>query len=129
MKPLHTSPPSTKVTYITQESVKGWIPGLTKKSLARRPLVIADVQNYLHQKAERSKDTNRFPASSNLTQQASSDITHGDGTITTSNTTTTATYALNSNSTLLTSGGQRRPSIMAQQQQPKSILQKTPSSK
>ncbi|KAI7860186.1 hypothetical protein BDC45DRAFT_96001 [Circinella umbellata] len=129
LKPLHTTPPSTKVTYITQESVKGWIPGLTKKSLARRPLVIADVQNYLHQKAERSKDTNRFPASPNPTQQISSDITYGN-TTTTSNLTTSTTYGANSNSTLLTSGGQRRPSIMAQKQQqqkPKSILQKTSS--
>ncbi|KAI8141168.1 hypothetical protein BJV82DRAFT_178848 [Fennellomyces sp. T-0311] len=65
LKPLHTTPPSTKVTFITQESVKGWIPGLTKKSLARRPLVIADVQKYLQQKAERSKE-NRSPASASL---------------------------------------------------------------
>ncbi|KAL0093496.1 hypothetical protein F4703DRAFT_1730878, partial [Phycomyces blakesleeanus] len=57
LKPLQTSPPSTKVTYITQESVKGWIPGLTKKSLARRPLVIAAVNTYLQQKADRLRAT------------------------------------------------------------------------
>lgn len=53
LKPLHTSPPSTKVTFYTQESVKGWIAGLTKKSLARRPLIIAQVEQYLMQKAGR----------------------------------------------------------------------------
>ncbi|KAI9028139.1 hypothetical protein CLU79DRAFT_553377 [Phycomyces nitens] len=57
LKPLQTSPPSTKVTYITQESVKGWIPGLTKKSLARRPLVIAAINTYLQQKADRLRAT------------------------------------------------------------------------
>ncbi|KAG2236798.1 hypothetical protein INT48_006982, partial [Thamnidium elegans] len=43
LKQLSTTPVSTKVTYITQESIKGWIPGLTKKSLARKPLVIASI--------------------------------------------------------------------------------------
>lgn len=64
LKPLHTNPPSTKVTFITEEIVKGWIPGLTKKSLARRPLIIADVQNYLLQKAARLGD--RTPNSTTL---------------------------------------------------------------
>ncbi|KAG0180507.1 hypothetical protein DFQ29_000549 [Apophysomyces sp. BC1021] len=53
LKPLHTNPPSTKVTFITQESARGWISGLTKKSLARRPLVIAAVDEYLQKKADR----------------------------------------------------------------------------
>ncbi|KAI8374311.1 uncharacterized protein BYT42DRAFT_399572 [Radiomyces spectabilis] len=53
LKPLHTNPPSTKVTFITEERVKGWIPGFTKKSLARRPLVIAAIDAYLQRKAER----------------------------------------------------------------------------
>ncbi|KAF7730802.1 hypothetical protein EC973_001320 [Apophysomyces ossiformis] len=53
LKPLHTNPPSTKVTFITQESVRGWISGLTKKSLARRPLIIAAVDEYLQKKADR----------------------------------------------------------------------------
>lgn len=44
---------STKVTYITQENIKGWIPGLTKKSLARKPLIIASIDNYLKKKSDR----------------------------------------------------------------------------
>jgi hypothetical protein len=55
LKPLNTSPISTKVTYLTQEIIKGWIPGLTKKSLARKPLVISSVDNYLRSKAVRTK--------------------------------------------------------------------------
>ncbi|KAI9489362.1 hypothetical protein BDB00DRAFT_876449 [Zychaea mexicana] len=130
LKPLHTTPPSTKVTYITQESVKGWIPGLTKKSLARRPLVLADVHKYLQQKAERSKENNRYPATG---------LPPGTA-ITTTNSNTTAgnnDRTSHPSSLLAPTGnahGQRRPSIMAQQQQqqqqqyqkPKSILQKTP---
>lgn len=52
---MHTHPVSTKVTYITQESIKGWIPGLTKKSLARKPLIIASIDTYLRKKADRLK--------------------------------------------------------------------------
>jgi hypothetical protein len=53
LKQLNTIPVSTKVTYITQENIKGWIPGLTKKSLARKPLIIASIDNYLKKKADR----------------------------------------------------------------------------
>lgn len=55
IKQLHTQPISTKVTFITQESIKGWIPGLTKKSLARKPLIIASIDHYLKKKADRLK--------------------------------------------------------------------------
>ncbi|KAI9315737.1 hypothetical protein BX666DRAFT_346758 [Dichotomocladium elegans] len=91
LKPLHTTPPSTKVTYFTQENVKGWIAGLTKKSLARRPLIIADVEAYLVQKATRLKDRN--PISSSATNLPSETI--GDS-----------------------RNRPRRPSIMNQSQQP-----------
>ncbi|ORZ01715.1 hypothetical protein BCR43DRAFT_503213 [Syncephalastrum racemosum] len=63
LKPLQTSPPSTKVTFITQESVKGWIPGLTKKSLARRPLVIAEIQAYLQHKSDRFRERSQSTVS------------------------------------------------------------------
>ncbi|CAO3616426.1 unnamed protein product [Mucor hiemalis] len=53
LKQLPTTPVSTKVTYITQENIKGWIPGLTKKSLARKPLIIASIDNYLKKKSDR----------------------------------------------------------------------------
>ncbi|ORZ15877.1 hypothetical protein BCR42DRAFT_438120 [Absidia repens] len=46
--------PLTKVTFVIQEPVKGWMSGLTKKSMARRPLiVISSVHNYLKAKSER----------------------------------------------------------------------------
>ncbi|CAO3637027.1 unnamed protein product [Cunninghamella echinulata] len=51
LKALPTSPPSTHVTFITEEVVRGWIPGLTKKSLARKPLILASIDEYLQQKA------------------------------------------------------------------------------
>ncbi|KAI9270369.1 hypothetical protein BDA99DRAFT_459862 [Phascolomyces articulosus] len=135
LKPLHTTPPSTKVTYITQESVKGWIPGLTKKSLARRPLVIADVQKYLQQKAERSKENNRFPTGTSSTTATISDPTISQAGATTAIIMNGSSVNHSNSSTLLNPSGnthgQRRPSIMSQQQQtvqkPKSILQKTPS--
>ncbi|KAI7867278.1 hypothetical protein BDF14DRAFT_1804698 [Spinellus fusiger] len=47
--------PSTKVTFVIQENMKGWIPGFAKKTLARRPLVIALVNDYLQKKAERAR--------------------------------------------------------------------------
>jgi hypothetical protein len=55
LKQLNTTPISTKVTFLTQENIKGWIPGLTKKSLARKPLVIASIDSYLRKKADRSR--------------------------------------------------------------------------
>ncbi|KAG0178746.1 hypothetical protein DFQ29_003052 [Apophysomyces sp. BC1021] len=47
--------PATRVTYVIQENMKGWVPGFAKKSLARRPLVIALVNDYLQKKAERMR--------------------------------------------------------------------------
>ncbi|KAG2198515.1 hypothetical protein INT47_008619 [Mucor saturninus] len=68
LRQLNTSPVSTKVTYITQENIKGWIPGLTKKSLARKPLIIASIDNYLRQKSHRLR-LQLPPASSTSTLQ------------------------------------------------------------
>ncbi|RCI04405.1 hypothetical protein CU098_007259 [Rhizopus stolonifer] len=51
--PSSSSHPVTKVTFVIQESMKGWVPGFAKKSLARRPLVIAKVAEYLERKSER----------------------------------------------------------------------------
>ncbi|KAI8079446.1 hypothetical protein BDF21DRAFT_463512 [Thamnidium elegans] len=73
LKQLSTTPVSTKVTYITQESIKGWIPGLTKKSLARKPLVIASIDNYLKKKADRLRiQQTPPPSSSTLSSNTSS---------------------------------------------------------
>ncbi|KAI8069946.1 hypothetical protein BC940DRAFT_331950 [Gongronella butleri] len=41
----------TRVTYFVQEAIKGWMSGLTKKSLARRPLAIAAIHDYLKTKS------------------------------------------------------------------------------
>lgn len=38
-----------------QETIKGWMPGFTKKSLARRPLAIAAVNEYLQRKTDRMR--------------------------------------------------------------------------
>lgn len=53
MKPLHTSPASTRITYVVQEGNRGWMQGFTKKAMARKPLVIAGIDKYLQEKAER----------------------------------------------------------------------------
>ncbi|KAL0085231.1 hypothetical protein J3Q64DRAFT_1699516 [Phycomyces blakesleeanus] len=64
LEPVHfSSQPATKVTYIIQESMKGWVPGFAKKSLARRPLVIALVNDYLQKKAERARAQKRSSSS------------------------------------------------------------------
>ncbi|CAO3672248.1 unnamed protein product [Rhizopus microsporus] len=56
LEPLHGGPqPATKVVFVIQESTKGWMPGFAKKTLARRPLVIAKVAEYLEKKTERMK--------------------------------------------------------------------------
>lgn len=56
MEPLHGGPhPATKVVFVVQESMKGWVPGFAKKTLARRPLVIAKVAEYLERKTERMR--------------------------------------------------------------------------
>jgi hypothetical protein len=69
LEPLQSSPPSTKVTYVIQENMKGWVPGFAKKSLARRPLVIANIDTYLQKKAERLRAQNR------MAQQSSANTT------------------------------------------------------
>ncbi|GAN03304.1 hypothetical protein MAM1_0038c02757 [Mucor ambiguus] len=61
LKQLNTFPVSTHVTYLTQENIKGWIPGLTKKSLARKPLIIASIDSYLQKKAERIRVQQQQP--------------------------------------------------------------------
>ncbi|KAL7313001.1 hypothetical protein PS15m_008703 [Mucor circinelloides] len=61
LKQLNTFPVSTHVTYLTQENIKGWIPGLTKKSLARKPLIIASIDSYLQKKAERIRVQQQKP--------------------------------------------------------------------
>ncbi|KAI8072851.1 hypothetical protein BC940DRAFT_291780 [Gongronella butleri] len=54
LRSLPTTPPSTHVTFITEETVRGWIPGLTKKALARKPLVMVNIYTYLQSKARES---------------------------------------------------------------------------
>ncbi|ORX46563.1 hypothetical protein DM01DRAFT_1339559 [Hesseltinella vesiculosa] len=41
----------TRVTYYVQEACKSWITGLNKKAMARRPLAIASVYDYLKTKS------------------------------------------------------------------------------
>ncbi|KAI7849387.1 hypothetical protein BDC45DRAFT_540113 [Circinella umbellata] len=47
--------PATRVTFVIQENMKGWVPGFAKKSLARRPLAIAAINDYLQKKADRMR--------------------------------------------------------------------------
>ena len=56
LQPIHHgTTPATRVMYVIQENMKGWVPGFAKKSLARRPLAIALVNEYLQKKAERMR--------------------------------------------------------------------------
>jgi hypothetical protein len=41
--------------------MKGWVPGFAKKTLARRPLVIAKVADYLEKKTERMRAQAKSP--------------------------------------------------------------------
>lgn len=67
-----SSTPITRVTYIIQEPVKGWMSGLNKKSIARRPLIIALVHDYLKSKAERNLDHHhQISSSSSFTKRPS----------------------------------------------------------
>ncbi|KAI9321373.1 hypothetical protein BX666DRAFT_1901516 [Dichotomocladium elegans] len=59
LEPIRGPTPATQVTYVIQENMKGWVPGFAKKSLARRPLVIAAVNDYLQKKADRLKNQNK----------------------------------------------------------------------
>ncbi|KAI9284043.1 hypothetical protein BC943DRAFT_308251 [Umbelopsis sp. AD052] len=63
LKPLQTSPPSTRITYVVQESSRGWMQGFTKKTMARKPLVIASIDKYLQEKAERLYPQNQISRS------------------------------------------------------------------
>nr|CAG8532966.1 9936_t:CDS:10 [Entrophospora candida] len=48
LEPLSYNPPATKINYILQANVKGWVPGvIAKKYLTRRPLIIDTIDTYL----------------------------------------------------------------------------------
>lgn len=63
LKPLQTTPASTRITYVIQESSRGWMQGFTKKTMARKPLVIASIDKYLQEKAERLYPQNQISRS------------------------------------------------------------------
>ncbi|KAI8060151.1 hypothetical protein BC940DRAFT_312715 [Gongronella butleri] len=76
LEPLRSQgAPATKVTFVVQETMKGWVPGFAKKSLARRPLVIALINDYLQKKSERvraqSKSSLVVPLSQGRSRQPS----------------------------------------------------------
>ncbi|CAG8727060.1 10881_t:CDS:2, partial [Ambispora leptoticha] len=48
LDPVSVNPPATKVTYVLETDIKGWVPFfVSKKYLARRPLVISTIDQYL----------------------------------------------------------------------------------
>ncbi|KAI9272013.1 hypothetical protein BY458DRAFT_509225, partial [Sporodiniella umbellata] len=55
LEQIKKHPVATQITYITQENIRGWVPGFTKKSLARKPLIITAIDGYLQRKADRLK--------------------------------------------------------------------------
>ncbi|CAO3695403.1 unnamed protein product [Rhizopus stolonifer] len=72
LEPLHGgSEPATKVIFVVQENIKGWVPSFTKKSLARRPLVIAKIEEYLEKKAERMRSQTNQTTRSGLSKRPS----------------------------------------------------------
>ncbi|KAI9276442.1 hypothetical protein BY458DRAFT_433617 [Sporodiniella umbellata] len=82
LEPLRSSPqPATKVVFVVQESIKGWVPSFTKKSLARRPLAIAKIEEYLEKKADRMRPQTHQTTRSGLSKRPSvmnlhSKVTH-----------------------------------------------------
>ncbi|KAI8081384.1 uncharacterized protein BX664DRAFT_302065 [Halteromyces radiatus] len=113
LKLLPTTPPSTHVTFITEEYIRGWIPGLTKKSLARKPLVIASIDNYLQNKAQGKKATNQEqqPKPTNKLLSPLSAYTKRRPSIMTSQTSVTPTRSLSVNSSILTNPPPRCSSL------------------
>ncbi|KAI8374455.1 uncharacterized protein BYT42DRAFT_576424 [Radiomyces spectabilis] len=61
LEPVRGPVLATRVIYVIQESMKGWVPGFAKKSLARRPLVIALINEYLQKKADRMRAQHKIP--------------------------------------------------------------------
>ncbi|PKC66456.1 Bet v1-like protein [Rhizophagus irregularis] len=48
LEPLSYDPPRTKATYVLQIKVKGWVPSILSKTyLAKRPLVLYTIEQYL----------------------------------------------------------------------------------
>jgi hypothetical protein len=48
LEPLSYKPPRTKVIYVLQTKIKGWVPSILSKTyLARRPLVLHTIDQYL----------------------------------------------------------------------------------
>ncbi|CAG8441691.1 2757_t:CDS:10 [Diversispora eburnea] len=48
LEPISFSPPKTKVSYVLQAQVNGWIPAVfVKKYMARRPVIIHTIESYL----------------------------------------------------------------------------------
>ncbi|KAF1797052.1 hypothetical protein FB192DRAFT_1291652, partial [Mucor lusitanicus] len=115
LKQLNTFPVSTHVTYLTQENIKGWIPGLTKKSLARKPLIIASIDSYLQKKAERIRVQQQQPQ-----KKKSIPITIPTTTTTTTNSTNTNAFSSTSlpqTATTSTSSFASPPTTISTQQQ------------
>ncbi|KAG1153640.1 hypothetical protein G6F37_010173 [Rhizopus arrhizus] len=72
LKPILGGPqPSTQVIFVIQENMKGWMPGFTKKTLARRPLVIAKVAEYLEKKAERMRSQTKQTTHTGISRRPS----------------------------------------------------------
>ncbi len=48
LKPLSLDPPRTKITYVLQIKIKGWVPSIVANTyLTRRPLVLHVIDQYL----------------------------------------------------------------------------------
>ncbi|CAG8647319.1 6886_t:CDS:2, partial [Ambispora gerdemannii] len=89
LDPVSINPPATKVTYILQTDIKGWVPFfVSKKYLARRPLVINVIDQYLQRNgpppiaAARStpppsRKPSRKPSQTNLSSSRPATIVNG----------------------------------------------------
>lgn len=70
LEPLSYDPPRTKATYVLQIKVKGWVPSILSKTyLARRPLVLYTIEQYL-----RKNGPPQMVISSTPTESTFSDI-------------------------------------------------------
>ncbi|KAI9250501.1 hypothetical protein BDA99DRAFT_564014 [Phascolomyces articulosus] len=113
LQPIHhhgSNTPATRVIYVIQENMKGWVPGFAKKSLARRPLVIALVNEYLQKKAERMRLQKMRSTTSNHA------ATVGATTASGSSSASSTPFASMSNASITTGSrfqSTRRPSLLA----------------
>jgi hypothetical protein len=74
LEPLSYNPARTRVTYVLQTVIKGWVPSIVSKTyLARRPLVLYTIDQYLQRNGPLPMVIGATPPDSNSLSRAQSE--------------------------------------------------------